>query len=141
MVDINYTLLVQLANFVILIFVLNYLLLKPVLRHLAARDGKIAASHEEAKEHANRAEYLLAEFEHELADARVKASQVYNSLQQEGLSLQRGKLTEAKAKAQAFIEQAKAEIEADAAKAREILGKEMEKLPKDIASKLLGRPV
>jgi F-type H+-transporting ATPase subunit b len=141
MVDINYTLLVQLANFIFLIIVLNALHLKPVLKHMAARDKKVAVSHEEAKEYADRAESMLSEFEYELADTRVKANQLYHGLQQEGASEQRAQLAAAKAKAQDMVEKAKGEIDADASNAREILKKEMEKLPGEIASKLLGRAV
>jgi len=141
MVDINYTLLVQLANFLFLMVVLNVLLLKPVMKHMAERDNKISSSHDEAKANAQRAEDLLAQFDAELATARIKASQVYGTLQQEGASVQRAKLAEAKAKAQEMVEKAKSEIEKDAAGAREILKSEMEKLPRDIAAKLLGRSI
>lgn len=141
MVDINYTLLVQLANFLVLIVVLNVLLLKPVLKHLAERDNKISTSHDEAKANAQRAEDLMAEFEAELGEARIKANQVYNGLQQEGASAQRASMNAAKAQAQEMIDKAKAEIEKDAARAREILKSEMEKLPRDIAAKLLGRTI
>ncbi len=139
MVDLNYTLLIQLANFIILIIVLNALLLKPVMRHLSERDGKIAKSHEEAKENAERAEAMLEDFEAEMAATRVKAKQAYSALQQEGLAEQRTRLADAKAKAQKMIEKAQAEIDGDAKRARDILGREMEKLPSVIASKLLGR--
>lgn len=141
MVDINYTLLVQLANFIFLIIVLNALLLKPVLKHLGARDKKIAMSHEEAKEYADRAESMLTEFEHELADSRLKANQLYHGLQQEGVAAQRARLGEAKAKAQEMVEKAKGEIDVEAKGARQTLQKEMVKLPGEIASKLLGRAV
>ena len=40
-----------------------------------------------------------------------------------------------------MVDKAKAEIESEAGKARQTLKSEMEKLPKDIASKLLGRAV
>lgn len=139
MVDVNYTILVQLGNFILLIFILNTLLLKPVLKHLKERDGKISSSHEEAKANADQAESLLAEFETELKDARVKAKQFYNKFQQEGMAEQRARLTEAKAKSQGIIDKAMAEIESDATQARGILKAEMEKLPRDIAAKLLGR--
>ena len=141
MVDINYTILVQLANFIVLIFILNALLLKPVLKHLSARDAKIKGSHDEAKENADRAEQLLASFESELAEARVKANQAFNSLQQEGISEQRAKLASAKEEAQKIVEKAQAELSGEASKARQVLHAEMEKLPKVIASKLLGRTI
>ncbi len=141
MVDVNYTILVQLANFIVLIFILNALLLKPVLKHLSARDARIQGSHDEAKENADRAEQLLASFEAELAEARVKANQAFNALQQEGIAEQRGKLAAAKAEAQKIVEKAESELAGEAAKARQVLQAEMAKLPKDIASKLLGRSV
>jgi F-type H+-transporting ATPase subunit b len=141
MVDINYTILVQLANFLVLLFILNFLLFRPVLKHLADRDGKISSSHEEARASAEKAENMVAEFERELATSRVKASQVYQALQQEGVSEQRARLAAAKAKAQEMVDKAKSEIESEAGKARETLKSEMEKLPKDIAAKLLGRAV
>ncbi len=141
MVDINYTILVQLANFLVLLFILNFLLFRPVLKHLADRDGKISSSHEEARASAEKAENMVAEFERELATSRVKASQVYQALQQEGVSEQRARLAAAKAKAQEMVDKAKSEIESEAGKARQTLKSEMEKLPKDIAAKLLGRAV
>ena len=141
MVDINYTILVQLANFLVLLFILNFLLFRPVLKHLADRDGKISSSHEEARASAEKAESMVAEFERELAASRLKANQVYQALQQEGVSEQRARLSAAKTKAQEMVDKAKSEIESEAGKARETLKSEMEKLPKDIASKLLGRAV
>jgi len=141
MVDINYTLFVQLANFLVLLVILNFLLLKPVLKHLAERDSKISSSHDEAKANANKAEGMVSEFERELAVTRVKANQIYAKLQQEGQAQQREKVSAIKAKAQEMIEKAKAEIEGEAKKARVTLQSEMEKLPKEIASKLLGRAV
>lgn len=141
MVDINYTLFVQLANFIFLIIVLNFLLLKPVMKHLSGREDKIKSSHDDAKENAARAEELLAEFDRELADARMKASQAYNGLQQEGAAVQRERIATAKAEAQKEVEAARAAIAAEAGKAREILKAEMEKLPREMASKLLGRTI
>jgi len=141
MVDINYTILVQLANFIALIIILNTLLLKPVLRHLAERDGKISSSHEEAKANADKAEAMLADFEAELKVARIKASQTYNALQQEGVAEQKAGISAIKADTQQMIDKAKKDIEADASGARDLLKAEMEKLPREIASKLLGRTV
>ncbi len=141
MVDIDYTLLVQLASFIVFIVIMNALLLKPVMKHLSERDNKISSSHDEAKANAEKAESMLADFERELGDARVKASKAYSTLQQEGVAEQRAKVAGVKAQAQQMIDKARAEIQSDASRAREILKAEMEKLPKDIAAKLLGRTV
>ncbi|MBI5189794.1 MAG: ATP synthase F0 subunit B [Nitrospirae bacterium] len=141
MVDINYTLFVQLGNFIFLIIVLNFLLLKPVMKHLAEREEKIKSSHDDAKANAERAEAALADFDHELADARLKANQAYTALQQEGAAVQRERVNAAKAEAQKEVDAARAEIASEASKARDILQAEMERLPKDIAAKLLGRTI
>ncbi|MHB8174524.1 MAG: ATP synthase F0 subunit B [Nitrospirota bacterium] len=137
----DYTFFIQLANFLVLVIILNILLFKPVLRHLSERDTKIARQHEDATGYADKAQVLLREFEHDLADARVKATQAYHSLQQEGISRQRERLSQAKSEAQSMMEKARAQVSAESAKAKEILEKEMAKLPGEIASKLLGRPV
>jgi len=141
MVDIDYTLLVQLASFVIFIIILNALLLKPVMKHMSERDNKVSSSHEEAKANADKAEAMLSDFERELGEARVKANKAYGALQQEGVTEQRARISEVKAQAQQMIDKARAEIQSDASRAREILKSEMEKLPRDIAAKLLGRTV
>ena len=141
MVDINYTLLVQLGNFIALIIILNFLLLKPVMKHLTERDDKIRSSHDEAKANADNAEQQLALFETELADARLKANQAYTALQQEGVAVQREKQAAARASAQQEVEKAMAEIVAEASRAREILKAEMASLPGEIASRLLGRTI
>jgi len=141
MVDINYTILVQLANFLVLIIILNALLLKPVMKHLSERDGKISSSHEEAKANADKAEAMLSDFERELTEARVNSNKAYSILQQEGIAEQRTSMTAARAEAQKFIDKAAADIEAEAARARQTLKAEMEKLPKEIAAKMLGRAI
>ena len=126
MIDINIAFFFQLANFIVLIFILNALLLKPVPKHLSARDAKIKGSHDEAKENADRAEQLLASFESELAEARVKANQAFSSFQQEGVAEQRAKLATAKDEAQQKLDQLNAKLKEatqQAAKAREGLEK------------------
>ena len=141
MVDIDITLIVQIINFLVLLIILNALLLKPVVKHLNERDGNISSSHEEAKANMDRAGAMLTGFEVELAETRVTASQAYNGLQQEGMAEQKTMLAKAKADAQDKVEKARKEIEGEAARARQIIKSEMEKLPKDIAAKLLGRAV
>ncbi len=137
----DYTFFVQLANFLVLIIILNALLFKPVLKHLSERDTKIAKQHEDASGYADKAQVMFQDFERELADARVKANQAYHSLQQEGMSRQRERLSQAKAEAQSMMEKARVQVSAESAKARETLEKEMAKLPGEIASKLLGRAI
>ncbi len=137
----DYTFFVQLANFLVLIIILNVLLFKPILKHLSERDTKIAKQHEDASGYAEKAQAIFQDFERELADARVKANQVYHSLQQEGMSRQRERLSQAKAEAQSMMEKARAQVSAESARAKETLEKEMAKLPGEIAAKLLGRPV
>jgi F-type H+-transporting ATPase subunit b len=141
MIDLNYTLFVQLANFLFLIIAMHFLLLKPILRHMDERDGSIENANLEAADTAKRAELLVADYEAEMAYARGQANQVYQALQQEGMAEARSKVSAAKAEAQQAIEKAMAEVQGEAAKAREILKAEMAKLPGQIASKILGRAV
>jgi len=112
-----------------------------VLRHLQDRDDKISGDHEQAKENSGRAQAMLEDYEHELADARSKASQTYMAAQEEGMVSQRDKLTAARTEAQDIMSKAMDEVVAEAEKASNALRAEVEQMQKDIASKLLGRAV
>jgi len=141
-IDINYTLLAfQAANFIVFLILFNLILVKPMLKHLKERDGKVTSDHEQAKESSDRAQAVMEDYEQAMADARSKASQAYNTSQEEGVKSQREKLAAARAEAQEIMEKAMADIKAEADKAREAIKAEMEMMPKEIAGKLLGRSV
>jgi len=141
MIDINYTLFVQLANFLVLLIVLHIILFKPIRQVMQERAQGISAALGDAKTASERMQNLLDSYNTSLADAKQKAAAVYNAGYQQGLDAQREMIAAERAKAGEMLDKARAEVLASSAAARADLKKEAERLSQDITTKLLGRAV
>lgn len=139
MIDINYTLLIQLANFIVLLIALNFILFMPIRRILQEREEGIGAMFSEAKAAQDRVQSLMEHYNKLLADAKQKATATYNTIYQQGLDSQRDIVSAERTKASELLDKARAEIVAASNAARADLRKEAERLSQDITAKLLGR--
>ena len=70
------TLLVQLVNFIILVILLAKFAYKPIMKVLHERQAKIANSIESAENDEQKAKQVLAEYQKQLADARIAAQSI-----------------------------------------------------------------
>lgn len=141
MIDINVTLFIQLANFLILLVVLHFILFKPIRQIMQEREQGISAALGDAKNAQKRAQELLDQYNASLAASKQEATIAYNTSFQQGLDAQRDMIAAERAKAGALLDKARAEITAVSASARGELKKEAEKLSQELTSKLLGRAV
>ena len=141
MIDINTSLLIQLANFIILLIVLNIILFKPIRQIMQEREQGISSAFSDAKAAQERMQNLLDQYNSSLADAKQKATTAFNALYQQGLDAQRDLIAAERAKSGEFLDKARGEISEAAAIARSDLRKEAERLSQDISAKLLGRAV
>ena len=141
MIDINVSLIYQLANFIILLIVLNFILFKPIRQVMQEREQGISSSLSDAKAAQERMQGLLDQYNASLADAKQKATVTFNSLYQLGLDAQRDMIAAERTKAGEMLDKARADVAAAANAARADLKKEAERLSQDITSKLLGRAV
>ena len=141
MVDINSTLLIQLANFLVLLLALNLILIKPLLRIMRERELGISTAFTDGKNAQERMQRLLEQYNASLADAKQKATAAYGALYQQGLDSQRELIYAERTKAGETLDKARAEIAAAAATARTDLKQEADRLSQDITAKLLGRAV
>lgn len=139
MIDINYTLLYQLANFLVLLVALNFILYRPVRRIMQEREQAIGGAFSEAKAAQDRVQGLMEHYNALLADAKQKAAAAYNGIYQQGLDAQRDLIAAERAKASELLDKARAEIVAASNAARADLRKEAERLSLEITEKLLGR--
>ncbi len=140
MIDINYTLLIQLANFIVLLIALNFILFRPIRRILQEREAGIGAAFSEAKTAQDRVQGLMENYNKLLGDAKQKAATTYSAIYQQGLDSQRDLISAERAKASELLDKARAEIVAASTAARADLREEAERLSQDITTKLLGRP-
>ncbi len=141
MVDINSTLLIQLANFLVLLLALNLILFKPLLRIMRERELGISTAFTDAKTAQERMQRLLEQYNASLAEAKQKATAAYAALYQQGLDSQREMITAERTTAGETLDKARAEIAAAADAARKDLKQEADRLSQDITAKLLGRAV
>lgn len=137
MIDINVWFFVQLANFLILLFLLNTILFKPLLKIFKERRDSIEGSIEEARNLTAKKDEGLSRFNQELAGARVKAEEVYNSLRHGGIAEQKEIIGAAQDESLKEIENAREEIRAESAKARSQLDKDARVFSDEIVKKLV----
>lgn len=141
MVDINYTLLLQIGNFLVLLVALHFILFKPLLAIMRERSQSISGSFTDAKAAQDKMQGLLDRYGASLGEARQKAAAAYNALYQQGLDAQRDMIAAERSRAGEQLDKARAEIAAASNAARADLRAEAEKLSRDITTKLLGRAV
>jgi F-type H+-transporting ATPase subunit b len=141
MVDINYTLLLQIGNFLVLLVALHFILFKPLLAIMRERSQSISGSFTDAKAAQDKMQGLLDRYGASLGEARQKAAAAYNALYQQGLDAQRDMIAAERSRAGEQLDRARAEIVAASNAARADLRAEAEKLSRDITTKLLGRAV
>jgi F-type H+-transporting ATPase subunit b len=141
MIDIDYTLLWQIANFLVLLIALNVILFKPIRQVMQEREQRISSSLGDAKSAQERMQNLLEQYNTSLAEAKQQATTTFNSIYQQGLDAQRDMISAERVKAGEMLDKARVEVAAAAEGARADLKKEAERLSQEITSKLLGRAV
>jgi F-type H+-transporting ATPase subunit b len=141
MLEINSSLFVQIANFLILILLMNLFLYKPIRDILRRRNEEM-----------NRLEGLISDLgaksaqqknriEEGLTQARKEGYQEKEGLKGVGLKEERALTLEAGAKADAKVGQAKSEIEVKIAEVRKALEDQVSMFSKELAQKVLGRTI
>jgi F-type H+-transporting ATPase subunit b len=141
MIDINTSLFIQLANFIVLLIVLNIILFKPIRRIMQDREQGISSAFSDAKVAQERTQNLLDQYNNSLAEAKQKATSAYSVLYQQGLDAQRDVIAAERSASVELLDKARGEIAAASAAARADLRQEAERLSQDISAKMLGRAV
>lgn len=131
-------LLVMAINFFVLLFLLNAILFKPLLKIFKERDDTVRNSIDAANDMNKKREDSLAQMKQELAEARNKAKEIFESLKNEGLGKYKETTSAAETETAAILEKARAEVRAEAEKARSTLKAEVEKFSDEIVRKLVN---
>jgi F-type H+-transporting ATPase subunit b len=119
--------------FMVLLYgIYTVLVHKPLVKVLAERRGKTEGAVEKARADIAAAEARAAEYEQRLREARMTVFKNQEALRQKALQARAAALAEARNKAQAQVEQARAAIEKDTATAQAGLQAESGKLAAEI---------
>lgn len=139
MISLDYSLGIQIINFLLLIFILNRLLYKPLLGLIDKRNKKIEASEAECNRLQEIVEQKMAAYEEKLRLAKATAVEQKNGIIRQGADEAKASIDSVRADIPAMMEQFHARMEGEISEAKRILIGQSHKLSVEIAEKVLGR--
>ena len=139
MVDINLTLFIQMANFLVLIVILNYLLYKPILSILDRRKARLDESEDEIKRLNLTVEQKAAEYEEKLRQAKQAALDKKSEILKEAADGAKAIIDEKRGKIPAMLAEFQSRVSQEVEGARQVLKNQSQKISAEIAEKVLGR--
>jgi F-type H+-transporting ATPase subunit b len=137
----DYTLFLQLANFLFLLFILNILLFRPVRQILGKRKAEVDGLQNSVSELEGNANRFAGELEESMAKARKTGYQEKESLKNQGLVEEKALLKEAASASGERMGLARTETGKKLLEARGALEKELSVFSKELAEKILGRSI
>ena len=138
MVDLNITLWIQLANFLVTLVVLNYLLISPIRKIIRKRKDNVEGLIGEIEAFTAEKQQLLDEYESDLRKAR-EAAAIYRKDGKVMGELERARIFDAASKdAQSEVRTTQAAVRADAGVTRRALQAKMHEFTEAAMAKLLA---
>lgn len=138
-IQLDYTLLIQMANFLALLWILNRFIYKPILGVLDERKKRLEESERIVNDLKDKTSQKWEAYEAELQRAKLAATSEKERLKAEGLEAERKVLEEAREEAARIMNEARSKVEDEIRAAREVLRGQGEVLGMEIAEKILGR--
>lgn len=139
MIEINWTIWLQFANFFVLMLVLNFLLYRPIRAVMERRRETVEGSHRRAKDLENQINEKMERYQGKLQEAKLKGAQEKAVLRQDAAAEEARILSEARTRAGDHLQTIKNKVAAEAAEASKHLRSEAGTLASHVASKVLGR--
>jgi len=140
-IEVNWTLFLQFANFMILMAVLNVLLFKPLRAALQARKDAIESSKAKVQDIDDQVQAQIARYEAQLQEARHQGAEERASLRKAAQKEEAIILGAANQAGAEKLQSIKTQVQQEAEAARQALRNETEALAREIAGKVLGRAV
>ena len=140
-VDLDASLLVQIALFIVLLLILKPLLFEPMLKLFEEREKRIEGTRRQASKEDERSAKALAKYEAVLAKAREAGSAERDALRAEGVRKEAETMAGVRSLVASTIEQGRSSLANEAKNARTDLANEAQLLGRTIAGRVLGREV
>jgi F-type H+-transporting ATPase subunit b len=141
MLNIDGTLIFQIANFLILLFILNLILFKPIRKILSQREEEMNSRRKTIDDYQGRAAQSEKDIEEGKIQARKEGYTIRETLKSQGLEEEKGILQEAGAAVEQKLDAAKKEVEGKVAAARGALEDQIASFSNELAQKILGRSI
>ena len=141
MIDINYSLFIQMANFLIFLFVMNFVLYRPIRRIVAERKKMISEKQESVESLEAQAKAALLEYDRALQESRSMGFQRILELKAAGHEQEKELLRQISEQAAVKVGELRAKIQKDIGIARMELKHQVKAFSVDLAQKILGRKI
>ncbi len=141
MIEINFTLIIQIINFLALIFLLNIVLYKPILKVLDEREQRIDGQQQQAKKVVEEGQALLGDYNQKLYAAKVDAMNAKNAARSEASNEANVIIEKARKEAEDIISQMQQQMASEISQAKKELEPELGVMAATIAQQIMGRKV
>jgi F-type H+-transporting ATPase subunit b len=137
----DYTVLIQIANFLILLFLLNIIAYRPIRRIIYQRKDDMASMVNITEEWGKKAEKFAQELEINEAVTRKEGQKEKEGLKNKGFEDERAMLQEVYSNTEENLEKARQEIQERLKRAQQSLQAEVDDFSQELAKKILGRAI
>jgi F-type H+-transporting ATPase subunit b len=141
LIDIDWTIAIQLGLFLVMMWAANKLLFQPYLRLRERRAQGIEGARAEAERMTAEADAKLVDYEKQLAGARNRSSEEQRKIRAVANAHEREVTTTARASAAEALETARTRVQSETEAARKDLLPRAELIGKEMAKRILGREV
>ena len=135
MLYIDYTLLIQIVQFLVIIYIGKKMILDPVLKTVEGRDSKIDSMKNEAESLKAKVEKYKADYTEKMNEMRIELAEYHRKIKEDAAKDAFDKVQTVKTALDQKTAEAKAEISAQSAKAK----KEMDAMVAEISDMIVDR--
>jgi F-type H+-transporting ATPase subunit b len=140
-ITLDYTVVIQIASFLLFWFLLNKILFRPFLELLAERERRTEGFKAQAASLAEEVERLRAAYESGIAKAREEGDRAKAAILADGRLAREHLLAQARDEAGKILQQARDEIQGELQRGKAFAAREAEGIARQMAEKILGRRV
>ncbi len=139
MISIDFSLVVQIALFLVLWSILRRVLFGPVGRLMAERERRTVGTHAEARSMMEEGKELQARYDAAIATARAEGETIRSEIREEALKARNAVVSQGREDAARRIQEMREEVRRELEAARGVAAQDAETLARQMAEKVLGR--
>lgn len=141
MVSVNYSIIIQIVNFLVLIWILNLVLYKPIRNILSQRKEKFSGLEKNIATLSKETQEQDKAYNTGIRDARSKGKTKKDAMMEAAAAEEKAVLEKINAQAQADLVEVKNKIAKDAEQVRSALQNQVDDFATAITQKILGRAI
>jgi F-type H+-transporting ATPase subunit b len=139
MINIDGSLFIQIANFLLIMILLNYVLYRPIRGIVKERRAKFEAFESNIGDLTERADGRVKEIETKLVEAKREGFSRKDEIKGTGVEEEKKIIEAASTQAEAEVQKVQDQIKGEITQARDQLKAEIDMFSKELAEKVLGR--